>query len=335
MNPKRWTALGIAVAILIISGVTQISRLFTNASQQEGPAFWEEFAMLGGLNEEVKEAGDRNERIVIINVNGAIMDAGGTFFSTPGVYNHQNFLRQLDIIAEDPTIKGVLLTVDSPGGGVFESAQIKSKLDFLQERVPLYVSMGAMAASGGYYIAAGADRIFAAPETITGSLGVIMQSFNVGGLMDEWGVSEQTIKSGEHKDIMSMFREMTEGEREILQQMIDNSYQAFVDIIAKGRGMSEAEVRQLADGRIYDGRQALDVNLIDGFGYLDDVISTMRTDLGLGHAEVFSYGEPGGFGSFFWSRLESFLPLNVPKERQLLEHLNTNQAPRLYYMWGA
>jgi len=330
MNGKRWAALGIAAAILIISGITQIGRFFTAPIYVEEPAFWETF-LATGLHEEVLEPGNPLERIVVLQVNGAIMDSGAPMFPAPGAFNYQIFLQQLDAIKEDPTIKGMLLAIDSPGGGVFESAEIKSKLDYLQDEldIPLYVSMGAVAASGGYYIAAGADQIYAAPETITGSLGVIMQGFNIAGLMEEWGISEQTVKSGVYKDIGSMTREMTESERDILQSMIDNSYAEFVAIIADGRGMSENLVREIADGRIYDGRQALEVNLIDGFGFKDDVLAAMKSDLGLERAEVFSYGEAGGFGSFFWNQARAFLPWSHSEPMALPKQT----APRLVYLY--
>lgn len=145
---------------------------------------------------------------------------------------------------------------------------------------PVYVSMGSMAASGGYYISAPADKIYASPETMTGSLGVIMHGYNYEKLAKKYGVEFETIKSGPHKDIMSPTREMTGEEREILQNMINNSYDQFVKVIADGRGMTENEVRKIADGRIYDGRQAKENHLIDDFGHLDDVIAAMKTDIG-------------------------------------------------------
>src|SRR5699024_7994229 len=153
---------------------------------------------------------------------------------------------------DDETIEAVLLKVDSPGGGVYETAQIYKRLMEVKELdKPIYVSMGNMAASGGYYAAMPAEKIFATTSTITGSIGVIMESINYSELAEEYGVKFNTIKSGKHKDIMSASREMTDEEHDILQSMIDEMYGEFVDVVSEGRDMDEKTVRKLADGRIY------------------------------------------------------------------------------------
>ncbi len=176
-------------------------------------------------------------------------------------------MKTLNQVKDDDSVKAIVLRVNTPGGGTNESAEIHHKIVEIKEETqkPVYVSMGSMAASGGYYISAPADKIFASPETLTGSLGVIMQGMNYSELADKIGIDFVTIKSGPYKDIMSESREMTSEERDILQDMIDNSYNEFVRVIAEGRGMPESKVRELADGRIYDGRQAKEVNLIDDF----------------------------------------------------------------------
>ena len=184
------------------------------------------------------------------------------------------------------------LQVNSPGGGVVESAQIYKEIREIQEETekPIYVSMGSMAASGGYYISAPADKIFVNKETMTGSIGVIMQSINYGKLAEKYGVEFVTIKSGPYKDIMSPTREMTEVERNMLQEMLNDSYEDFVDIIEQGRNMTEAEVKKVADGRIVNGRQAIEAGLADDFGFLEDVVAAIKTDYNLENAEVFEYG---------------------------------------------
>ena len=183
-------------------------------------------------------------------------------------YNHQGFLDQLDAILNDDTVKGIVLSVDSPGGGVIESAEIHRKLVQIKEerQIPIYVSMGSMAASGGYYIAAPADKIFAQRETITGSIGVIMQSYNYEKLAEKVGIEFETIKSGEHKDMFGGARASTEEELAMLQEMIDESYEDFVDVIEEGRDMTEAEVKKVADGRILGGTQAVKAGLVDEIG---------------------------------------------------------------------
>jgi protease IV len=241
----------------------------------------------------------------------------------------------VEAAGEDDSVKGVILRVNSPGGGVVESAEIHKKLIELtkKSKKPLYVSMGTTAASGGYYISTAADKIFAAPDTLTGSLGVIMQSINYGELAEKYGVKFETIKSGPYKDIFSPTRDMTEEERKILQSMVDNAYKGFVNVITEGRPLSEEEVRKVADGRIYDGRQAKENNLIDELGYFDDTVAAMKKDLDLEEAQVVEYGDSLG--------LDSLLSMSVSKVfkedaelTSLYQLLSSSNSPRLMYLYS-
>ena len=277
MNGKRWAALGIAAALFFVS--VMINFLSAFAFKGIETDFGELLAAAElPFTEEIIEEGNEMKKIVVLDVDGVIQDTNSaeSLFQSAG-YNHQGFMKQLDYIKEDDTVKGIILKINSPGGGVVESAEIHDKLVEIQKETkkPVYISMGSMAASGGYYISAPAKKIFASEETLTGSLGVIMQGVNYEGLAEKYGVDFVTIKSGQYKDIMSPTRQMTEEERQILQNMIDNSYEGFVKVIAEGRNMTAEQVKKIADGRIYDGRQAKELNLIDGFGYLDDVIQQM------------------------------------------------------------
>ncbi len=298
MNGKRWAALGIAAVLFFVSIAVGISTtLFTKDTEN---IIDDLFASESAFYEEVIEGDDFSNVIAVFDVEGTIQDTGEASLLSSATYNHRAFMDKLKMAEENDDIKGIILRVNSPGGGVVESAEIYEKiLDIKKVKKPVYVSMGSMAASGGYYISAPADKIYASPETMTGSLGVIMQGYNYEKLAKKYGVEFQTIKSGPHKDIMSPTREMTGEEREILQDMIDNSYDQFVKIIADGRGMSEKEVREIADGRIYDGRQAKENHLIDDFGHLDDVIAAMKTDIGEKDAQVIRYTDEAGFGSLF------------------------------------
>lgn len=183
---------------------------------------------------------------------------------------------------EDASIKAVVLRIDSPGGGVGPSQEIYGEIKKLAKLKPVVVSMGAVAASGGYYIAAPAAKILANPGTITGSIGVIMEFTNVKELLDKIGLDNQVVKSGQHKDIGSPIRPMTESDRKILQTMIDDVYQQFVAAIAEGRKLELEKVRALADGRIYTGRQALEIGLVDQLGNLQDAIDLAAEMSGLG-----------------------------------------------------
>ncbi|MRX71724.1 signal peptide peptidase SppA [Bacillus lacus] len=296
MNGKRWSALIIAAVLFVFASITSILSI---AGEQQS-AFSEAFSSSEAFSENVLREGSPNQKIAVLTVDGVIQDTGdaGSLFATGG-YHHQNFLKMIDKAAQDESIQGVILKVNSPGGGVVESAELHKHLMKLKEETdkPVYASMTTTAASGGYYISTAADKIFAAPDTLTGSLGVIMQGINYSGLAEMYGVEFNTIKSGPYKDIMSPAKEMSEEERDILQSMVDNAYQGFVDVIAEGRDMSEQQVRSIADGRIYDGRQAKENNLIDELAYFDDVIEILGEDLELSNPQVIEYKSGTGLGS--------------------------------------
>jgi protease IV len=334
MNGKRWAALGIAAVLFFVSIGVNIA---TSLAFTDVDSFFEELiATETGFASEVIEEGDELNRIAVFDVEGTIQDTSGStsFLSASGTYNHKAFLEKLEMAKEDDTIKGIILRVNSPGGGVVESAEIHDKVKELQEAgKTVYVSMGSMAASGGYYISAPADQIYASPETLTGSLGVIMQSINYEKLAEEYGVEFVTIKSGPYKDIMSPTREMTEAEEQILQTLINNSYNQFVNIIADGRGMNAEQVKELADGRIYDGRQALDLHLIDGLGTLDDVTAALKKDLKLENAQVVRYTDEVGLASLIGMGAQTIMGESL-ETATITKLLSESNSPRLMYLYA-
>ncbi|WP_349408149.1 signal peptide peptidase SppA [Pseudalkalibacillus sp. SCS-8] len=333
MNRKRWAALLIAGVLLVGSIVINLLSLSANAnfSGLQGNALFEEEPFV----ENVVEEGSDKESIVVLEVDGVIQDTGDatSFFQSPG-YNHQRFLDMLEHAGEDPDVEGIIIRVNSPGGGVVESAEIHDQIKTIQKqsKKPVYISMGSMAASGGYYISAPADKIFAHPSTLTGSLGVIIQSMNYGELAEKLGVKWETIKSGKHKDILSPAREMTEDEREILQSIVDNSYNEFVNVISSGRKMPEEKVRELADGRVYDGRQAKELNLVDELGDLDDTIKKMKKDLGNSHLRVIRYEQNIGLNSLLNMTAQKIFQPNgdLLGIQKLMSQTNTPQIKYLY-----
>ncbi|MFJ7744383.1 signal peptide peptidase SppA [Peribacillus sp. NPDC097295] len=333
MNGKRWAALGIAAVLFVVSiGVNLATTLFATDTESVIEGFFESDS--GFYEEVIEEGSDPTNVIAVLDVDGTIQDTGEASLLSSETYNHRDFMDKLQMAEENDDIKGIILRVNSPGGGVVESAEIHDKiLDIKDVKKPVYVSMGSMAASGGYYISAPADKIFASPETMTGSLGVIMQGYNYEKLAEKYGVEFETIKSGTYKDIMSPTREMTEDERKILQNMIDNSYDQFVKIIADGRDMSEKEVRKIADGRIYDGRQAKEVNLIDEFGHLDDVIAAMKEDIDQQDAQVIRYTGEAGFGSLFSMGAQKMMGNDV-ETAVLTKILSSSNSPRLMYLYA-
>jgi len=288
-----------------------------------------------GYSEVVIEEGAGNEKIAVLSLDGVIQDLGGVSTFLADGYNHQFFMNQLAEIHEDPTVKGVVLRVNTPGGGVVESADIYDAIREIQtdREIPVYVSMGGMAASGGYYVAAPADKIFVNRETITGSIGVIMESVNYAKLAEKHGIEFNTIKTGPYKDIMSGSREMTDEEREMLQEMISDSYDRFVEIIVDGRDMSEADVKKVADGRILNGRQAIEAGLADDYGKAEEVILAMQSDFDLEDATVFEYSVNESLSSLLGLKAKSMFAGNMESEI-IGKLLSDHSAPRMMYLYG-
>lgn len=185
----------------------------------------------------------------------------------------EHIVEELNDYADDSSIKAIVIRVDSPGGGVVPSQEIYNAVKHArQEGKKVVVSMGSVAASGGYYVAAAADLIVANPGTMTGSIGVKMEFANMEKLLEKIGVKGMVVKSGEYKDVGSPFREMTDKEKLLLQGVIDDVQTQFVMAVVEGRKLPEAEVRAIADGRIFTGQQALALKLVDQMGDLEHSI---------------------------------------------------------------
>ncbi|MBI4691770.1 MAG: signal peptide peptidase SppA [Nitrospirae bacterium] len=193
---------------------------------------------------------------------------------------------------KDASIKAIILRVDSPGGAVGPSQEIYEEVKKATSKKKIVVSMGSIAASGGYYISAPATRIIANPGTLTGSIGVIMEIPNLEGLMNKIGVKTEVIKSGKHKDIASVFRKMGKEERVILQGVLDDVHEQFIKAVSDGRNIPFDKVKEIADGRIFTGRQALDAGLVDKLGTLEDAVGIAAKLAGIkGEPEIVSKKE--------------------------------------------
>jgi protease-4 len=214
-----------------------------------------------------KKALDR-DRLELVSLDGAI---SGTRAS--GAMTVRDRLREL---IEEDSVKGVLLSINSPGGTVGASKELYEAVKDLSEKKPVVVSMLDQATSGGYYAASAATKIYANAGTLTGSIGVILSGFNAKELLDKVGIQSQTIKTGRYKDIFSPFRELGEPERQLLQELLQSTYQEFITDVSKGRKLDLELVRKLADGRIYTGQQAKENKLVDALGTLDQAIADLR-----------------------------------------------------------
>jgi protease IV len=199
-------------------------------------------------------------RIAVVEIEGIILDG-------------DQAVRELREHADNPAIKAVVVRVNSPGGVVGPTQEIVSGMERVRKAgKPVVASFGAVAASGGYYVGTAADRIFANPGTLTGSIGVIMQMANVEGLLKKAGVEYVVIKAGAYKDVGNFSRAMTPEERRIMQALLDDVYGQFVAAVVKGRGLDEGTVRTFADGRIYSGQQAHALKMVDELGGFEDAV---------------------------------------------------------------
>ncbi len=208
----------------------------------------------------------QGEQIGVVEIEGVISDA-------------KDVMEDVIRFKEDDDIKGVILRIDSPGGAVGPTQEIYREVMKLREQKKVYVSMGTACASGGYYIASAAEKIYANPSTITGSIGVIMQLMIMEDVLKKIGLQSNTIKAGRYKDVGSPFRQMTPAEREYMDGIVTSIYEQFIKDIAEGRKMEVEAVKKAAQGRIYTGTQAKDLGLVDSLGNFYDVVDALKEAL--------------------------------------------------------
>ena len=253
-----------------------------------------------------------SQRIGVVPIEGAIVDS-------------RSILTQLVEFKKDDGIKAIILRIDSPGGGVGASQEIYQEVRKTSGTKPIIVSLGGVAASGGYYIAAAGDEIVANPGTITGSIGVIMEFVQVRELIEKIGVGLEVIKSGEFKDTGSPHRQLTEKERDLLSVLIDDIQEQFVHAVAEGRGLSVEEVREIADGRILSGAMAKELGLVDRLGNFLDAVALAKDLTGIKGDVKLVYPEGRKLGVFDL--------LFQSAARSLHDSLTKVQANPIEYRW--
>jgi len=230
-------------------------------------------------------------KIVVIPLSGTITSADSSLLSgssiTPGLVS--DYLTKAE---KDTAVKAIVFRIESPGGEIAPCQEILWEIERVKETKPIVVSMGGTAASGGYYISTQADKIVALPTTMTGSIGVIYQVTNIEGLLEKLGIQIEIFKGGKYKDMYWGFRELTPEEEEIMQGMVDEYYEQFIDVVAEGRELSREEVRNLATGQIYTGTKAKELGLVDELGDLDTAINLALGLAGIETAIVEYYQPP-------------------------------------------
>jgi protease IV len=233
------------------------------------------------------------DAVAVVTLQGMIEDSTDT-------------VRTLDRLGENGSIRAVVLRVDSPGGGVAPSQEIYDAVLRVKDKKPIVASLGGLAASGGYYVASACDAIVSNPGTLTGSIGVVMETGNVTELMKKIGLEGVVVKAGKYKDIGSPLRQMTDEERRLLEELLANVHGQFIAAVAKGRNLPAEDVRKIADGRIFSGEQALDLHLVDQLGGLRDAVELAAKRAGIpGEPRWIDYEKRQP--PWWWRRLTSFL----------------------------
>jgi protease-4 len=316
-------ALGLGVSMLM-----NLALLGSRATPQIGPA------KPADLKEKWVD-GSGSDKVALIAVEGVIMEeqkSEGMFGATTKLV--ERVRRELAAAEKDKDVKAVLLEVNSPGGSVSASDEIWHLIKKFKERAkkPVVVWMSGLAASGGYYISAPADVIYCSPTTITGSIGVIMSSFNFSGSMQRFDVQNITIKAGRNKDLLNPFQPIREDHVRIIQDMIDKTYDIFVQRVAEGRaaaGLTEDAVRSLADGRIFLSKEALSLKLVDKEGYREDAFAECRKRAGIQEATLFRYADEHGLLDVLTGNTEA----RGPAAPTSLEALLSLETPRPMFLW--
>ena len=327
-NGKRWIAVAIALLLFVASSI--VSNRSDKISEKQADKLKNEYLnqfnpFSATANKNIVEDGDKKNKIALISYEGAIGDGE--------VYD--SFMEQLDDIYKDDSVKGVIMQVNSPGGAVYNSEQIANKIKEIQtdKKIPVFTVMKTMAASGGYYISAPTDKIYASNETLTGSIGVIMSSRSFQGLFEKYGIKEQNITTGKMKDAGSIGKDMTDEQKKYFQDLINSSFDRFIKVVSQGRSMKEDEVKKLADGRVYDGSQALENGLVDKIGDLDDAYKDMAKEYNLSDPMLVEKSDVFSNFSKYFPGFKSFT--DKPKsELQILQELMNSESKKPLYLYG-
>ena len=321
MTPYRTTAIA---ALLLLSGCVLYAPIDLGALGSPGEL--EESVVLGSAG----------PKLALIEISGVISDEEGRarlgFSDRPSMVVETR--NALDRAAEDPDVVGILLRINTPGGSVSASDTLHHEIEVwkAEQKHPVVAYLNGMATSGGYYVAMASDRVIAHPASVTGSIGVIMPGISIEGLMQKYGVVDQTITSGPFKDAGSLLRDMTPQERAQLSSVIEDFFARFVDVVAKGRpALTRERVATLADGRVYSAKQALDAGLVDQLGYLEDAVAELEQRAGITESRVVIYHRANQTRENIYSRVPN-IAVQVT-DVNLLPIRRSELSPGFYYLW--
>lgn len=275
---KRVISLVIVMVLVVFSLINGTLTKSTIQKQNTEDSYVQMFLRSQSVHKLTLVDGNNDETIQKISIEGEI---GAEMTNT---YSRASIINQIKEAKSNSNVKAILLSVNTPGGGVYETAELYNELKNSGKDV--YVSMKKQATSGGYYVSMAAKKIFANTETTTGSLGVIMSYVSAQKFLNDHGIKQETIRSGEQKAVGGLTEDLPESTRKIYQEQNKEAYDRFVKAIAQGRSMSEDEVRKLADGRTYTGTQAVENKLIDKIGTEEDLINFIKEDKKLSNPKV-------------------------------------------------
>lgn len=329
MSKKSCILIAVVVIILflILAACGTLCVLLVNAIAKYNPntavsTFREETIVSGG-----------SDKILVIPVEGEILDTenSASIFST-GIVSSSRIVSYIEEAENSTDVKAIILDINSPGGAVYAADSIHNKIVEAENQGIIVIAlMRDTAASGGYYIAAPADGIVASPLTITGSIGVRLDVQSLSGLYEKLGIETRTITNsqGKYKTGEGLFDNNPNGEEDqIYQQIVNEAYDRFIEVVTTGRNLSEEEVLAIADGRVITGKQALDLKLIDALGAMDEAIVMAETKAGISDATIVKYGS-----NDFWSMLMGYVSNVVNPTARVLEGLEITPGPRLMYLY--
>jgi len=290
MKTKQLVAFVVAAAIFLVTGISSVvTNTWANNKANNTMA-----SMLG----DGVEITPMEDYVAVVEVEGTIYgELTADMWGAVDGYDHPGTMAYIDQLMEDPKNKGIMLYMNTPGGEVTASDDMYLKLMEYKEQTgrKIYCYFADQSCSGGYYISMAADEIYANRNCWTGSIGVIISTMNMQGLYEKLGIQEVNITSGRNKAMGSAGEEMSAEQRAILQGMVDEAYEQFVGIIVEGRGLSESTVKQLADGRIYTAKQALEHDLIDGICTKEEYFDRVQAEVG---EDVLIYEREDSFSTF-------------------------------------
>ncbi|MGB2578405.1 protease-4 [Elusimicrobium simillimum] len=324
MRGTNW--LSVFVLLFFVSSLSGLYIIFSGGVQGGKKAKVQKTAQLPAFSNMAATAKKNEPGVAVIKIKGAIMESSSSSWRDTSA---SAIAKRIRDTADKDNVKAIIIDINSPGGTVAAVQDIYNAILYARNKkgkkvVALFRDV---AASGGFYIAMAADKIVAQPGTITGSIGVIMQTSNFEGLMGKVGVQFSSIKSGQHKDIGSPYRPMTQEERTLVQEMIDDSYNQFLDAVKQGRpNINPMELKVYADGRVFTGRKAFSIGLIDALGGESEALDIVRDLAGNKSLKILS-NKPDTFREWFFS----FDP--EMSSRDLTRQLESMASPKMAYLW--